>query len=151
MRYWSGKLITKLEPNYVFIFGSNPEGRNSKGAAKAAMKFGAVYGKGRGLHGQTYALVTKNLKQGFVETLPNGDKLSYPRWGKWSVSLPQIRENILELYACARENPDKLFFVPYQKDDNNLNGYSSTEIFNLFVDSMNVPVNMVFHNSFKEG
>ena len=65
MRCWTGDTITKLEPNYIFVFGSNPEGRHGAGAAKAALKFGAKYGIGRGLQGQTYALVTKNLKEGF--------------------------------------------------------------------------------------
>ncbi len=38
MRCWTGETITKLEPNYVFVFGSNPEGRHGSGAAKAALK-----------------------------------------------------------------------------------------------------------------
>ena len=66
MKCWTGETITQLEPNYVFVFGSNPEGRHGAGAAKAALKFGAKYGIGRGLQGQTYALVTKNLKEGFA-------------------------------------------------------------------------------------
>jgi hypothetical protein len=51
--------ITSLEPNQIFVFGSNLEGRHGKGAAKDAMKWGAKYRKGEGPSGQTYALPTK--------------------------------------------------------------------------------------------
>ena len=51
-KYWSGKFITKLAENQVFIFGSNPTGFHSAGAAKSGSKFGAIRGQGRGLMGQ---------------------------------------------------------------------------------------------------
>lgn len=51
--------ITKLNPNQVFVFGSNLDGRHGKGAALTAVrKFGAAYGKCEGLHNQSYALPT---------------------------------------------------------------------------------------------
>ncbi len=149
MKYWTGKAITKLKDNYVFVFGSNPEGRHGAGAAKQAVKFGAKYGKGRGLHGQTYALVTKNLKAGFLEKLDNGDSVHYPLAGKCSVSLEEIIENIEELYAECYINPDKQFFVAYTSNNNNLNGYSSDEIFQCFQSAGNIPKNIYFHESFK--
>jgi hypothetical protein len=38
-------MITELEPNQIFVFGSNTQGRHGKGAAlMARYKFGAVYG-----------------------------------------------------------------------------------------------------------
>ena len=55
-----------LKDNEIFVFGSNPEGRHGAGTAKIAKeKFGAVYGVGRGLTGQCWALPTKNLKPNF--------------------------------------------------------------------------------------
>lgn len=36
---YSGK-ITKLQPNQIFVFGSNPEGRHGKGSAATAVSFG---------------------------------------------------------------------------------------------------------------
>jgi hypothetical protein len=51
--------ITSLEPNQIFVFGSNLSGRHGKGAAKQALKFGAIYGCGWGLYGQTFAIPTK--------------------------------------------------------------------------------------------
>lgn len=53
-------IITHLEPNEIFVFGSNLAGRHGAGAAKAALKFGAIYGKGSNHWGQTYAIPTKN-------------------------------------------------------------------------------------------
>jgi hypothetical protein len=53
-------LITHLRKNQIFVFGSNLAGRHGAGAAKTALQWGAVYGKGVGLQGQTYALPTKD-------------------------------------------------------------------------------------------
>ena len=51
--------ITKLENNEVFVFGSNIEGHHGGGAARLAYeKFGAVWGLGVGLAGQSYAIPT---------------------------------------------------------------------------------------------
>lgn len=51
--------ITKLEPNEVFVFGSNLQGRHGGGAARAALdKFGAIWGQGVGMQGQSYAIPT---------------------------------------------------------------------------------------------
>ena len=59
--YYEGDI--KPEPNTVFVFGSNPEGRHGLGAAKIAKEqFGAVYGQGEGLQGNAYALPTKRIK-----------------------------------------------------------------------------------------
>lgn len=149
MKYWTGKVITELLPNQIFVFGSNPEGRHGMGAAKAAIKFGAKYGKGRGLHGQTYALVTKNLTAGFCE---KDIGLTYCQAGKQSVPMSGyygIIHNIKELYEVARANPDKDFIVVYQNSSNNLNGYSPKEIIEAFM-CMEVPDNIVLHDSFEE-
>jgi hypothetical protein len=53
--------ITSLEPHQIFVFGSNFAGLHGAGAAALAhKKFGAVWGKGVGLYGQSYALPTKD-------------------------------------------------------------------------------------------
>lgn len=59
MRFWTGETIKELKENQIFVFGSNPSGYHGAGAAKDAKAFGAVTHIGRGLQGQTYALVTK--------------------------------------------------------------------------------------------
>ena len=59
--------IRSLEPNEIFVFGSNLAGAHGGGAARIAMdKFGAVWGQGVGLQGQSYAIPTM---QGGVETI----------------------------------------------------------------------------------
>lgn len=65
MRYHDGK-ITKLEPNEIFCYGANLAGIHGLGAAKQALKFGAVYGR-FGLVGQTYGIPTKDKN---LKTLP---------------------------------------------------------------------------------
>ena len=50
--------VRSLAPDEVFVFGSNAAGRHGGGAARAAIAFGAVWGEGHGLHGQTYAIDT---------------------------------------------------------------------------------------------
>ena len=59
--------ITQLSEGEIFVFGSNLGGRHGGGAARAAMeKFGAIWGQGVGLQGQSYAIPTM---QGGVETI----------------------------------------------------------------------------------
>lgn len=51
--------VNVLESNEVFVFGSNFQGRHIGGAARAAKdKFGAVWGIGEGLQGQSYSIPT---------------------------------------------------------------------------------------------
>lgn len=51
--------INSLNDNEIFVFGSNAQGLHGGGAAAAAMKkFGAVWGQGEGLQGQSYAIPT---------------------------------------------------------------------------------------------
>ena len=59
--------IDTLERDEIFVFGSNLAGHHMGGAARAAhMKFGAEWGVGVGLTGQSYAIPTM---QGGVETI----------------------------------------------------------------------------------
>jgi ribA/ribD-fused uncharacterized protein len=152
--YWSGTAVNSLQLNEIFVFGSNPEGRHGAGAAKAAVNFGAQYGQGRGLAGNTYALITKNLKAGYTEKATG---ITYEQEGPRSVAIEQISENIRELYETARNNSDKKFLIaftfdtwPNGSDKKSLNGYTSTEIFNVFTDLPNVPTNIVFHDSYQQ-
>lgn len=59
--------IDSLLPNEVFVFGSNLGGHHGGGAARVALnRFGAIYGQGVGLQGQSYAIPTM---QGGIETI----------------------------------------------------------------------------------
>jgi len=51
--------ITSLQPGEIFVFGSNASGHHGAGAAAQAQRdFGAVWGEGHGLHGESYAIDT---------------------------------------------------------------------------------------------
>lgn len=59
--------IRSLAEDEVFVFGSNLRGWHQGGAAKYAYDcFGAVWGQGIGMQGQSYAIPTM---QGGVETI----------------------------------------------------------------------------------
>ena len=82
------EFITSLEPNEIFVFGSNLKGMHGGGAAYIAYrKFGAIMGQGVGLQGQSYAIPTM---QGGVET---------------------IRPYVDEFIAFAKEHPELTFLV----------------------------------------
>ena len=55
----SPRWIGSLEENEIFVFGSNLQGMHGGGAARVAHeKFGAIWGEGIGLQGQSYAIPT---------------------------------------------------------------------------------------------
>lgn len=66
-RVYTPENITHLDPDDIFVFGSNLDGMHMSGAARVAYeKFGAKWGQGVGLQGQSYAIPTM---QGGVETI----------------------------------------------------------------------------------
>jgi hypothetical protein len=88
-------IIKRLEDNQVFVFGSNRQGRHGKGAALVARnKFGAIYGQSKGLQGQSYAIVTKELRKDYDP-----------------VSLDEIKEGIDNFIIFAKENTHLTFYV----------------------------------------
>ena len=119
------------DENTVFVFGSNPEGRHGAGAAKIAKeKFGAIYGQGEGLQGNSYAIPTKDLRV-------------KENKGLRSISPEQITQSISKMYETAKANPDKKFKVAY-RSDNNLNGYSLKEMADMFKNAGKAPDNVEF-------
>lgn len=64
---YTPEVINSLAENEVFVFGSNLRGWHQGGAARHAQRyFGAIWGQGVGLQGQSYAIPTM---QGGVETI----------------------------------------------------------------------------------
>ena len=82
---YTPEFITELAEDEVFVFGSNLTGMHGGGAAATAHRcFGAVWGKGVGLYGQSYAIPTM---QGGVETVkPYVDKFI-----EFAKSHPELR------------------------------------------------------------
>ncbi len=79
--------IESLEPHQVFVFGSNAEGMHAAGAARTAHeRFGAVWGQGSGLQGQSYGVDTMS-------------------------GLGTIEREVTELLAFAAGHPELEFLV----------------------------------------
>lgn len=98
----------------VFVFGSNREGRHGKGAAKVALtKYGAIYGQAEGWQGDSYAIITKEL-----------------RTNRPPVTLEEVREGVERFIQVAREHPDVEFVVT--KIGCGLAGFKPEQIIPLF-------------------
>jgi hypothetical protein len=149
-QYWKGTDVTNgMSNDDVLIFGSNPEGRHGLGLAQIALRhFGAKYGKGRGLHGNSYALVTKNLRKNFTEVLKDGTELRYTSAGYSSVKVRWIADNLREMLEVVKANPHRTFYFPYTRNANNLNGISSSRLITTLINS-GIPTNLVIHESFE--
>ena len=73
----------------IFVFGSNLAGRHGKGAALFAKNHrGAIYGRGEGLQGNSYAIPTKDAH---LKTLPlNNIMLGVARFIKFATEHPEL-------------------------------------------------------------
>ena len=105
--------ITNLKPNEVFVFGSNLAGFHGGGAARIAhAKFGAIWGQGVGMQGQSYAIPTM---QGGVET---------------------IKPFVDQFIDYARQNPIFRFYVT--RIGCGIAGFTDEEIAPLFREAVDV-------------
>ena len=135
--YYENSIIP--EENTIFVFGSNPEGRHGAGSAKIArLYFGAIYGKGEGLQGNSYALPTKDLRV----------KENY---GFKSIKETDIINNIRKLYKVAESMPEKQFKIAYRNTHTrSLNGYTGIEMICLFILAGSIPNNIIFSKEWWE-
>ena len=118
------EFITSLEPNEIFVFGSNLEGMHGGGAAYIAYrKFGAIMGQGVGLQGQSYAIPTM---QGGVDT---------------------IRPYVDEFIEFARQHPELTFLVT--RIGCGIAGFTPKQIAPLFATALELP-NVVLPKDFVE-
>ena len=106
-------LINALEPNEIFVFGSNIRGMHMGGAARVAYnKFGAEWGNGEGLQGQSYALPTM---EGFEN----------------------IKIAVEHFCDCAKVHPELHFLVT--PVGCGIAGYTANEIAPLFRNASQLP------------
>lgn len=97
-----------MDDTRIFVFGSNLAGRHGRGAAlEAVQKWGAVYGQGIGLQGQSYAIPTKDFR---LKPLP----------------LIDIGIYVVAFLAFARVHPEVRFRVT--RIGCGLAGYTEAEI-----------------------
>lgn len=116
--------INSLDPNEVFVFGSNLTGHHGGGAARAALnKFGAIWGQGVGLQGQSYAIPTM---QGGVET---------------------IKPYVDEFIKFAKTHPELKFYVT--RIGCGIAGFKDEEIAPLFSEAVGEE-NIILPKSFAE-
>lgn len=79
----------------IFVFGSNRQGRHGKGAALTAVKnHGAIYGQAGGLQGNSWAIITKELRK------------EYP-----PVTLGEIKTQVSRLKGFASKHSSWIFQV----------------------------------------
>lgn len=110
--------INHLHNDEIFVFGSNEAGRHGAGTAKLAKDlFGAVYGIGIGIQGNSYAIPTKDK-----------DLLTLP--------LTMIQVYVNQFINYAKENPNKKFLVT--KIGCGLAGYTPKDIAPLFTEAINI-------------
>ena len=106
--------ITELKPNEIFVFGSNLQGYHGGGAARLAMnQWGAVWGQGTGLQGQTYAIPTM---QGGIGT---------------------IRPYIDQFIKFAQNDPERTFLVT--EIGCGIAGFRPADIAPFFKNAINIP------------
>jgi len=112
-REYTPKRITELKPNEIFVFGSNLSGSHGGGAALLAYnRFGAIWGQGVGLQGQSYGIPTMH---GGVDA---------------------IKPYVDEFIAFAREHQEYKFLVT--RVGCGIAGFADTEMAPLFKDAIDV-------------
>ena len=112
-RAYTSDRFSELKENEIFVFGSHLAGAHGGGAARFAYeRFGAVWGEGVGLHGQTYAIPTM---QGGVDT---------------------IKPYVDAFIRFAKEHPERMFLVT--RIGCGIAGFRDEEIAPLFADSIDV-------------
>ena len=109
----SPRWIDTLNKNEIFVFGSNLQGMHRGGAAHVAHeRFGAVWGQGIGLHGQTYAIPTMH--------------------GGTDVIAPYINDFI----TFAKEHPELKFLVT--EIGCGIAGFRTSEMAPLFKEAIDI-------------
>ena len=116
------------ETKFIFVFGSNTEGRHGKGAALYAKNHcGAIEGQAEGLQGNSYAIITKELRK------------DHP-----IVCHSDIHKSMIKFCKFAKEN-DHLNFV-LSDIGTGLAGFLYSQIANIFTQTQTLK-----HNIFMSG
>lgn len=111
----------------IFVFGSNLSGIHGAGAARQAHKnFGAIWGKGFGIQGQSYGIPTKDEQ---IETLP--------------LSIIKVHVDYFKLFA----DENMLLNFDVTRIGCGLAGYTDVEIAPMFRDA---PINCRFSTMWRE-
>ncbi|HHU96646.1 MAG: hypothetical protein QM237_10015 [Bacteroidota bacterium] len=110
----SPDFISDLKTNEVFVFGSNLDGAHGAGAARIAReRFGAIWGQGTGLQGQSYGIPTMH---GGIE---------------------EIKPYVDEFIEFARSRPELTFLVT--RVGCGIAGFHDSEMAPLFAQAVSIP------------
>ncbi|MCQ2326549.1 MAG: hypothetical protein MJZ71_03205 [Bacteroidales bacterium] len=105
--------ILSLKKDEVFVFGSNLEGAHGGGAARTAYKyFGAIWGQGVGMQGQSYGIPTMH---GGVDV---------------------IKPYVDEFIAYAKNHKEMFFYVT--RIGCGIAGFTDNEIAPLFAEAIDL-------------
>lgn len=105
--------IEALREGQIFVFGSNTEGYHAGGASRVALdRFGAIWGQGKGLQGQSYAIPTMN-------------------------SLEEISKYVDEFIRFADQHRERTFLVT--RIGCGIAGYTDEQIAPLFANAYGIP------------
>ena len=118
----------------VFVFGSNTAGIHGAGAAKEALKHGAILGVGEGFRGHSYAIPTKSH---YVKG--NRAYVGEP------LSLRSIYRYVTAFLDFAEEHPEYRFNVT--RIGCGLAGFRDEDIAPMFT---NAPLNCLFDDKWKQ-
>ena len=150
-------LITSLEENQVFVFGSNTFGFHGGGSAGFATFNHVTTWRKENYHLQPCGYKGCWNEKGVAEGIQHGTKgMSYAiptvvRPGqKRSISKEDISKSIKKLYKFADFNSSTEFLIAYTADGKNLNGYSNQEMADMFYNDGDVPDNIVFESGFND-
>ena len=115
-------VISELAPHEVFVFGSNGAGAHAGGAARYAVeRFGAIWGQGEGLQGQSYAINTMS-------------------------GLGVLEEQATRFVAFAADHPELVFLVT--EIGCGIAGYTPEQVAGYFAGA---PSNVILPASFRRG
>lgn len=120
--------MSKHHNGTIFVFGSNRQGRHGAGAAHwATTHKGAIHGQAEGLQGESYAIITKELRT------------NHPK-----VTLDEIAQGVTRFLQFAHTRPDLHFTVT--PIGCGLAGFTPTQIAPLFT---NAPDNVTLPPEFQ--
>lgn len=113
--------IMDLLPGQVFVFGSNVKGLHAGGAARTAHeKFGAIWGQGEGLQGDSYAIPTMG-------------------------TLFELEQAVARFLSFAERTPERVFLLT--PIGTGIAGWPTPQIARLFTDA---PENVLLPQVFME-
>lgn len=106
----------------IFAFGSNRQGRHGKGAAKEAhRKHGAIYGQAEGLQGDSYAIITKELRKHKKKVTLKEIKAGVDKFLKFAKAHPELTFNVTPIGCGNAGRTPKQIGPMFRKYSKNVN------------------------------